>query len=197
MNMKKISAVILALVMALSLTATAFAATVNVEFAANETTKTSSQTIQGSYTVPTGKVVDAYRVDITWNAMKFTFNMADNTNTYTWNPETLQYESSGTAATGSWTSDTNEFKLENRSSKEVGVTAATKAEKAAAGVTAAVTIENQTVTSSSAYTLPSAVGYTGNGPVANGKVVLDGTPDLTTALTDEPLFTLTLTLTHN
>ena len=206
MNMKKISAVILALVMALSLTATAFAATDNVTIGADEATKTASQKIYGNYTVPTGKVVDAYRVDITWDAMTFTFAV-DDTKTYTWDPESLQYKESGNTVTGTWTSSTNnEFKVENRSSKAVTVKAEAIPTAAATGIEAKIetksVVNNGTVTTGDVTTgveLKDAIGATagtnGTLPTLTGSVSLDKAPaDLSKGLNNAELFTLTISL---
>ena len=200
MNMKKISAVILALVMVLSLTATAFAADALDDTQAPDKT----HGVFGTYTPDTGSTTeDAYKVVITWKDMKFTFTVdSASSNKYVWSPDKLEFvlkDSTDTAVTGTWeANNTNTFTLENRSSKDVSVSATVTPESAAAGVTAAVTIgDNNTDIVNGTYTLPNAVGYTNNGPTYTGTVTLSGTPDLTKTLSNDKLFGLTLTLTHN
>ena len=90
--MKKFLSVILALVMALSLSVTAFAAT-------NDGSSPTEITVNGTYT-PGTAADEKISVDIVWEAMDFTYTGASQG---TWNSATHAYEG---ATEGGW-SDNN------------------------------------------------------------------------------------------
>ena len=96
MKTRKLFVVALALVLTLSMTATAFAAAGNE----NATSLPYSKDIDvtGTYS---GSTIggDVYSVDISWDAMDFTYTVVSGTQ---WNPSTHQYDS---AAAPGWTAN--------------------------------------------------------------------------------------------
>ena len=130
MNMKKLSAAVLALAMAMSLCVTAFATEPQSPSTIESVTGNNSLAINVKGSV-TGNAADenVYSVKIEWGAMTFTFKTADGAK---WDPESHTYKTSGTgdAAYGSWSfaaakdSDSlagNEVKVTNHSNKPVNV----------------------------------------------------------------------------
>ena len=79
--MKKITTVVLALLLAMSLSTTAFADDDISPKEINTLPGDASFTVKGSY-VAGGTQVDTYRVDVSWGGMEFTYNNA-NGNTVT------------------------------------------------------------------------------------------------------------------
>lgn len=112
MKTKKILAFALALVMALGLSVTAFAA-------AGSETKTS---VPADKTIEvTGKYGDTapatvFSVDIKWGAMEFTYSTG---NSAKWNPGTHTYDV--TAESTGWTNDGNEVTVTNHSNTDLDV----------------------------------------------------------------------------
>lgn len=110
--MKKIFAILLAALMLMSLSVTAFAA----ELPDNTTDDNKSKDVTANYVeaTSTGAV---YLVDIAWGSMEFTYHAASEG---TWNPETHTYDG---AAVASWTYDAgaNEVKVTNHSNVAVVV----------------------------------------------------------------------------
>lgn len=110
--MKKIFAILLAALMLMSLSVTAFAA----EVPADKVNGDKSKDVTANY-----EAVDAsdpvYKVDIEWGSMEFTYTAASEG---TWNPETHKYEDASAAA---WTYATgaNEVKVTNHSNADVTV----------------------------------------------------------------------------
>lgn len=84
MKTKKVLAVVLALVMALALSVTAFAGENNGTKPENGPTKID---VTGAYSGE-GTPIDVYSVDISWGSMEFTYKT---TGEKTWNPETHEY----------------------------------------------------------------------------------------------------------
>ena len=114
--MKKTLSIILALVMALSLSVTAFAAT-------NDGTSGTDITVNGTY-VPGTTGAEQISVDIVWDAMDFTYTGASQG---TWNPATHTYE--GQAA-GGWSDNTPGITVKNHSNVAVNATLGFKADVA-------------------------------------------------------------------
>ena len=106
--MKKFLSVILALVMALSLSVTAFAAT-------NDGTSGTDITVNGTY-VPGTTGAEQISVDIVWDAMDFTYTGASQG---TWNPATHAYDG---ATAGGWSDNTPAITVKNHSNVAVNAT---------------------------------------------------------------------------
>lgn len=106
MKAKKVLAAVLALVLAMGLSATAFAA----ESTKEDVPGSETITVTGSYE-GTGTLTDKYSVKIEWGAMQFTYKT---TGDRTWNPETHTYsvtDTDGWEATGNTVTVTNHSNL--------------------------------------------------------------------------------------
>ena len=114
--MKKTLSIILALVMALSLSVTAFAAT-------NDGTSGTDITVNGTY-VPGTTGAEQISVDIVWDAMDFTYTGASQG---TWNPATHAYDG---ATAGGWSDNTPGITVKNHSNVAVNATLGFKADVA-------------------------------------------------------------------
>ena len=114
--MKKTLFIILALVMALSLSVTAFAAT-------NDGTSGTDITVNGTY-VPGTTGAEQISVDIVWDAMDFTYTGASQG---TWNPATHAYDG---ATAGGWSDNTPAITVKNHSNVAVNATLGFKADVA-------------------------------------------------------------------
>ncbi len=106
--MKKILSVILALVIALSLSVTAFAAT-------NDGSSPTDITVNGTFVSGTA-AGEKISVDIVWEAMDFTYTAASQG---TWNPVTHTYEG---ATEGGWSDNTPSITVKNHSNVAVNAT---------------------------------------------------------------------------
>ena len=106
--MKKFLSVILALVMALSLSVTAFAAT-------NDGSSPTEITVNGTYT-PGTAADEKISVDIVWEAMDFTYTAPSQG---TWNPATHAYDG---ATAGGWSDNTPAISVKNHSNVAVNAT---------------------------------------------------------------------------
>ena len=106
--MKKILSVILALVIALSLSVTAFAAT-------NDGSSPTDITVNGTFVSGTA-AGEKISVDIVWEAMDFTYTAASQG---TWNPVTHTYEG---ATKGGWSNNTPAITVTNHSNVAVNAT---------------------------------------------------------------------------
>ena len=199
-EMKKITAIILSLVMALCLTATAFATT------PDKVDGDTSKVVTGQYVASSsGSTVDAYYVTIRWGNMQFTFSGPEGVDR-TWDPVTHTWKDGDTtAAAGSWNNADakNTVTVVNDSSLPVKVSFTTiPLIETLKGVTAKVYKDNSDTTEFSEETLASAVGTpaaTGGfgygGPFTTGYVRLAG--ELPTNYTGSTeLFKVVVTLTH-
>ena len=106
--MKKTLSIILALVIALSLSVTAFAAT-------NDGTSDTEITVNGSFVSGTA-ADEKISVDIVWDAMDFTYTAASQG---TWNPVTHTYEG---ATEGGWSDNTPAITVKNHSNVALNAT---------------------------------------------------------------------------
>ena len=106
--MKKTLSIILALVMALSLSVTAFAET-------NNGTQDTKITVNGSFVSGTA-ADEKISVDIVWDAMDFTYTGASQG---TWNPATHAYDG---ATAGGWSDNTPGITVKNHSNVAVNAT---------------------------------------------------------------------------
>lgn len=183
--MKKITAIILSLVMALCLTATAFATGL--------TDDNTEANVTGVYQAGTSTDTDVYKVNIKWGSMAFTFK-GQNGGTRTWDPATHKWIADGATNPAAWiiTAEGNKVTVTNHSSKKVDVTFnLDKAADTPNNIKA--TLKNGPDDLANT-TLPTAVGTTFDGaPSVTGTVVLTGDlPDTYTS--PKTLFTLTIAL---
>ena len=107
--MKKTLSIILALVLALSLSVTAFAAE-------NNGTSSTDITVNGTYIPSTSSADETISVDIVWDAMDFTYTGASQG---TWNPATHTYDG---ATEGGWSDNTPAVTVTNHSNVAVNAT---------------------------------------------------------------------------
>ena len=106
--MKKTLFIILALVMALSLSVTAFAET-------NNGTQDTKITVNGTFVSGTASA-DVISVDVAWDAMDFTYTAPSQG---TWNPATHAYDN---ATAGGWSDNTPAITVTNHSNVAVNAT---------------------------------------------------------------------------
>lgn len=186
--MKKITAIILSLVMALCLTATAFATEI-------PTTGNTEANVTGVYKAGTTADTNVCKVDIKWGSMAFTFKGQDG-GTRTWNPETHKWIVDNATDPAGWiiAAEGNKVTVTNHSSQKVDVTFdLVKAADTPNNINATLK-DGATDLTAAATTLATAVGTTVQGaPSVTGTVVLTGDlPDTYTSA--KTLFTLTIAL---
>lgn len=105
--MKKATALILALILVMSLSTSALAATI--------TTGDQNIDVKGKYLDNT-KTPTVYSVDVSWGAMQFTYTESG---AMTWDPANHTYTDS---TSGSWTANGNTVTVTNHSNAEVTAT---------------------------------------------------------------------------
>ena len=156
--MKKTLSIILALVMALSLSVTAFAAT-------NDGTQDTEITVNGSFVSGTA-ADEKISVDVAWDAMDFTYTAPSQG---TWNPATHAYEG---ATAGGWSDNTPGITVKNHSNVAVNATLGFKAD--VAGVVGTFT-EASGTENDSVLELATAVGTeAANAPTATANFGISG-----------------------
>lgn len=113
--MKKVTSLLLALVMALALAVPAFAE----DLADSEVTGGKTQDVTASYKTAADEGVHAYHVTIDWEVPSFTYNFQGTK--YTWNPTDLNYTKSGNTGEAKWDKDSGDLTLmvKNRSDMDV------------------------------------------------------------------------------
>lgn len=113
--MKKITSLLLALVMALALAVPAFAE----DLADSEVTGGKTQDVTASYKTAADEGVHAYHVTIDWEVPSFTYNFQGTK--YTWNPTDLNYIKTGETGEAKWTKESGDLTLtvKNRSDMDV------------------------------------------------------------------------------
>lgn len=124
--MKKVTSLLLALVMALALAVPAFAESVDEKWPGPNDTR---KDVTAQVDVTADKTVNTYHVTVSWNVPKFSYTFAGTT--YTWNTTELRYE---TAPNGTEGWDNNgqgalELKVVNRSDMPVNCKAELAANK--------------------------------------------------------------------
>lgn len=115
--MKKFLTLALALVMALTLSATVFAASESVGGTNGLATLNQPSDITATVGITTSTAATVYRVDIEWNNMDFQYSAAYNTN---WDPANLEYKDS---AGNTWSHTEATITITNRSNADVTVSA--------------------------------------------------------------------------
>jgi len=115
MKMKKLSAVVLALAMAMSLCTTAFATEPNRNSKISTLPGNQDITVTGTYA---GDPSETYSVDVVWGAMEFTYNANGKTQ---WNPEQHEYILADGGAAAKWEYEGNTVTVTNHSNKDVNV----------------------------------------------------------------------------
>ena len=197
--MKKITSLLLALVMALALAVPAFA----VELADKEVSGDKTQNVTAKYTTSEDETVNTYFVTVTWGtAPEFTYNYRGTK--YVWQPGNLSYKADGTTGTEGWKEISKDVSLtvENKSDMAVNCSVGTSVDASQKdGLTLTYTLNHPENTQvAAAITIAegmSAANYTAEGSGTaipcdlSGTIKVGGTPtkDATT------LGTITLTLT--
>ena len=115
MKMKKLSAVVLALAMAMSLCTTAFATEPTRNRKISTLPGNQNITVTGTYA---GDPSETYSVDVEWGAMKFTYNANGKTQ---WNPESHEYDLADGGEAAKWEYEGNTVTVTNHSNKDVNV----------------------------------------------------------------------------
>ena len=113
--MKKVTSLLLALVMALALAVPAFAE----DLATGEVTGKKTQDVTASYKTVADEGVHAYHVTIDWDVPSFTYNFQGTQ--YTWNPTDLNYKKTGETGVAKWDNESGDLTLtvKNRSDMDV------------------------------------------------------------------------------
>ena len=131
--MKKIISLLLALVMVMGLSVTAFA-----DGNATQTTTptTSDAAITASYEAPDAQYVHTYKATVAWEQTG-TIKYTAATTVYTWNTDKLEYESTSNTENNKWTIDKAQVKITVTNYSDQAITANLNTPKpnSSAGVT--------------------------------------------------------------
>lgn len=195
MNMKKLGALLMALVMVLSLSVTAFAADPadKTVMDLSDENKTASHDVLGKV-VGDDTTAKKYSVDVTWGSMVFTYDIGSNA--AEWDPETHTY--------GSKTSGGNLWSVANAADAQVTVTNHSNAavnvafafsDAAYTTVTASLKNGDTNLVTSGATLATAENTLPAEAPSVTGTVSLTGSVP-TTMADNTKLFTLTVTLSE-
>lgn len=199
--MKKVTSLLLALVMALALAVPAFAESVDEVWPGPDDI---SKEVLAQVDVIADKTVNTYHVTVSWNVPKFSYKFAGTT--YTWNTTNLKYMTAPNGTEG-WANDgkgTLELKVVNRSDMPVNCKAELAANKATHKDLTMTCWNNNEATGTADAVITMAAGetaanYTGDGNRTakecdlSGTITVSGKPNKTVG--DTTLGTITLTLT--
>ena len=117
--MKKIISLLLALVMVMGLSVTAFA-----DGSATQTTTptTSDAAITASYEAPDAQYVHTYKATVAWKQTG-TIKYTDATTVYTWDTDKLEYSTSSNTKNNKWTLDNAKVAITVTNYSDQGITA--------------------------------------------------------------------------
>ena len=176
--MRKITAFALSLVLALSVSVTAFAAESTVtENGGQQDIDVNAKYVNGVAT-PT-----KYSVDVEWGAMEFTYTVSG---TKTWDAENHQY---AVSTSGAWTASGNEISVTNHSNTGIKAGFAYTKDSAYNAVTGTF--------SANSLTLPTAVGKTTDAAELKGTTALTLGGTLASGVTDfTKVGTVTVTISE-
>lgn len=194
--MKKTISILLALVLVLALSATAFATDITSVTGNN----TATQDVTATFVPGTdGETATVYYVTIAWNKDRNTLTYSEASSNYQWDPQTLQYTGGGQAA--GWTGDAQyTITVTNNSNAAVKAQASWQAK---AGISAecsyngdgSVTLGSAAVKEGSTEIQPSETGVNGTAQ-SNTIVATIGTPtDGTIKAGETTVGTITVTIT--
>lgn len=199
--MKKVTSLLLALVMALALAVPAFAE----DLAKGEVSGNKTQDVTAEYTTTPDDTKHTYHVTVTWGtAPKFTYNYQGTE--YTWQPGTLSYQETKKTGQEGWkdnkTEESVSLTVENKSDMVVKCSVGTRVDDSQKnGLTLTYTLNNPLNTqAAAAITIAdgkSAADYTAEGSGTAVLCDLSGTIKVGGAPTKgaTTLGTITLTLT--
>lgn len=165
MKFKKLTAVLVAAVLCISMSATAFAAN-----PIKESPGTDSKTVTGSY--DSSGETKIYKVDINWGSMEFTYKA--NSSKGTWDPETHTY--SGEETVTGWVANkegADEFTITNHSNTSIKVNQTFSASTMFSEVKGTVGYANYSITNAAAG---ESLGDVTKAPSHTSKLTLSGVP---------------------
>ena len=186
--MKKTISILLALVLVLALSATAFATDINNV----ESNNTSTQDVTAAYVAGNdGEIATVYYVTIAWKEDSNTLQYEEASTDYRWNPDTLEYTNGGNAARWSGQAQYT-ITVTNKSNAAVKAQATWQnkdgitAECSYSGGNGSITLD------SAAPTIPSAIS--GEAKTGTITATIDSVTGAITA-NDKTVGTITVTIT--
>lgn len=117
--MKKILCAVLALVMVMALSVTAFA---NGSDTKTNIPATSNASITASYETPDASYVHTYKATVAWKQTG-TIKYTDATTVYTWDTDKLEYKTSSNTESNKWTLDNAKVAITVTNYSDQGITA--------------------------------------------------------------------------
>lgn len=165
--MKKLVAILTAVVMAALLVVPSFAATSITVLPGSDNKDVIVNVLDNN----DEQLTVVYKVDVEWESLEFTFNFDGSKTEVLWNPDTHQYEKDGAAATGTWDRTTAKVTVKNHSNADVKATALFDTAKSSTklGVTATIAEDEQTIANAEGTAVADA-------PKAEYTVTVTGTP---------------------